>query len=68
MEGCRTAYVGIDAAKARNAIAVAEDGRSAEVLYLGEVDAAPDSMRRTARRIAAKYDRVEFCYEAGPTG
>lgn len=68
MEGCRTAYVGIDAAKARNAIAVAEDGRSAEVLYLGEVDAAPDSMRRTVRRIAAKYDRVEFCYEAGPTG
>ena len=41
------AFVGIDAAKARNAIAVAEGGRGGEVRYLGEVDArraghAPD--------------------------
>ena len=25
-------------------------------------------MRRIVARIAAKYDRVYFCYEAGPTG
>jgi transposase len=25
-------------------------------------------MRRVVARIAAKYDRVHFCYEAGPTG
>jgi transposase len=68
VEDCRTAYIGIDVAKARNAVAVAEGGRGGEVRYIGEVEAAPESMRRTVRRIASKYDRVEFCYEAGPTG
>jgi len=62
------AFVGIDAAKARNAIAVAEGGRGGEVRYLGEVDASEQGMRRIVARIAAKYDRVHFCYEAGPTG
>ena len=60
--------VGIDAAKARNAVAVAEGGRGGEVRYLGEVDASEQGMRRVVARIAAKYDRVHFCYEAGPTG
>jgi transposase len=62
------AFVGIDAAKARNAIAVAEGGRGGEVRYLGEVDASEQGMRRLVARIAARYDRVHFCYEAGPTG
>jgi transposase len=62
------AFVGIDAAKARNAIAVAEGGRGGEVRYLGEVDASEQGVRRLVARIAARYDRVHFCYEAGPTG
>jgi transposase len=62
------AFIGIDAAKARNAVAVAEGGRGGEVRYLGEVDASEQGMRRVVARIAAKYDRVHFCYEAGPTG
>jgi transposase len=62
------AFVGIDAAKARDAIAVAEGGRGGEVRYLGEVDASEHGMRRIVARLAAKYDRVHFCYEAGPTG
>ena len=62
------AFVGIDAAKARNTIAVAEGGRGGEVRYLGEVDASEPGMRRIVARLAAKYDRVHFCYEAGPTG
>lgn len=37
-------FVGIDVAKRRNAIAIAETGRDGEVRYLGEVDASPDSM------------------------
>ena len=56
------AFVGIDAAKARNAIAVAEGGRGGEVRYLGEVDASEPGMRRLVARLAAKYDRVHFCY------
>jgi transposase len=62
------AFVGIDVAKARNAIAVAEAGRDGEVRFLGEVDAAPLSMRKVANRLAAKYGKLHFCYEAGPTG
>ena len=62
------AFVGIDVAKGRNAIAVADGERGGEVRYLGEVDASPASMTRIVRRLAEKYDRVQFCYEAGPTG
>src|SRR3954463_16037423 len=62
------AFVGIDAAKSRNAIAIAEAGREGEIRYLGEVDATPQSMRKVVARLAAKYQRLHFCYEAGPTG
>jgi hypothetical protein len=47
----------------RNAIALAEGGRNGEVRYFGEVKASVESMR-----IADRYERVHFCYEAGPTG
>jgi transposase len=61
VEHHKQAFVGIDVAKLRNALAIAEG-------FVGEVDASDDCMRRTIRRIAARYDRVHFCYEAGPTG
>jgi len=64
----REAFVGIDAAKLRNAVAVADAGRDGEIRYLGEMDASAESMRRLVGRLAAKYDRLHFCYEAGPTG
>ena len=60
--------VGIDVAKLRNAVAVAEEGREGEVRYLGEFDADEASMRRVVKRLAAKHERVTFCYEVGPTG
>jgi len=62
------AFVGIDVAKARNAIAIADGERGGEVRFLGEVDASEESMRRVVKRIAAKHGRIHFCYEAGPTG
>lgn len=61
-------FVGIDVAKARNAVAIAEGERGGEVRYLGEMDASEECMRRLVKRIAAKHERVHFCYEAGPTG
>src|SRR6186713_2295433 len=61
-------FIGIDVAKARNAIAVADGERGGEVRFVGEVDASPDAMKRILLRIAAKYDVVHCCYEAGPTG
>jgi transposase len=64
----KEAYIGIDAAKLRNAIAIAEAGRGGEVRYLGEVDASLSSMRRVVAKLADRYGRLHFCYEAGPTG
>ncbi len=61
-------FIGIDVAKARNAMAVADGGRGGEVRFIGEVEASPDAMKRILLRIAAKYDVVHCCYEAGPTG
>ena len=62
------AFVGIDVAKLRNAVAVADAGRDGEVRFYGEVDASPESMRRLAAKLASKHERLHFCYEAGPTG
>jgi transposase len=36
-------FVGIDTAKAHNAVAVAEAGRDGEVRYLGTFDNTPDA-------------------------
>ena len=62
------AFAGIDVAKLRNAIAIADSGREGEVRFFGEVDASDQSMRGVIQRIAGRFDRVHFCYEAGPTG
>ena len=62
------AYVGIDVAKLRNAVAIAEAGREGEIRYIGEVDASPESMKRLVGKFASKYARLHCCYEAGPTG
>lgn len=68
MEHSTEVFVGIDVAKARNAIAVADGERCGEVRYLGEFDASEATMRRVVKRLTAKHDCVHFCYEAGPTG
>jgi transposase len=60
--------VGIDVAKAQNAIAVADGERGGEVRFVCEVDAPEESMRRVVKRIATTCERADFCYEAGPTG
>lgn len=68
MADYRLAFIGIDVAKSKNAIAVAEAGRDGEVRFFGEVDASQVSMRRVLQRVASKFDAAHFCYEAGPTG
>jgi hypothetical protein len=60
--------VGIDAAKLKHAIAVAELGRTGEVRYIGEVDASPDAVRKLLTRLTARHGKLHVCYEAGPTG
>lgn len=68
MADYREAFIGIDVAKHRNAVAVADAGRDGEIRFLGEFDAAPESMRRLLAKMTSKYDRLHVCYEAGPTG
>ena len=62
------AFIGIDAAKSRIAVAVAEVGRDGEIRYLGEIDNTPDGVARLVRKLADRYETLHFCYEAGPTG
>lgn len=61
-------FVGIDTAKARNAVAVAEGGREGELRYLGEFDNTPDAAAKLIRKLAGRYETLHICYEAGPTG
>jgi transposase len=65
---CGEVFVGIDAAKARNAVALAEAGRHGEVRYFGEIDNTPEAITKLARSLSGRYEKVHFCYEAGPTG
>ena len=62
------AFIGIDTSKSRNAVAIAEGGRGGEVRYLGEFPATEAATRKLVAKLAAKYRRLTFCYEAGPTG
>jgi transposase len=62
------AFIGIDTSKSSNAIAIAEGGRGGEVRYLGEFPATEAAIHKLIAKLSAKYRRLTFCYEAGPTG
>jgi transposase len=62
------AFVAFDTSKAKHAVAVADVGRSGEVRYLGEVANSPGQVERLIRKLAGRYSKLHFCYEAGPTG
>jgi transposase len=62
------AFVAFDTSKLRNAVAIADGGRGSEVRYLGEIENCDAATAKLVRKLAAKYQRLTFCYEAGPTG
>jgi len=62
------AYVAFDTSKLRNAVAIADAGRAGEVRFLGEIENTASAVAKLVRKLAAKYGRLTFCYEAGPTG
>ena len=62
------AFVAFDTSKLRNAVAVAEAGRAGEVRFLGELDNTAAATAKLVKKLATKYGRLTFCYEAGPTG
>jgi transposase len=61
-------FVGIDAAKNKHAVAIAEGGRSGEVRYLGEIDSSASSVAKLIGKLSGRSSRLHVCYEAGPTG
>jgi transposase len=62
------AFVAFDTSKLNNAVAIAEAGRAGEVRFLGEIENSGTATAKLAKKLAAKYRRLTFCYEAGPTG
>ena len=64
-------YIGIDAHKESNLVALAFEGRGTPELY-GKAPADLPGFVKVVRRIMEKYqlakDEIAFCYEAGPTG
>jgi transposase len=62
------ALIGIDTSKLKNAVAIAEAGRGGEVRYWGEIDSGEAATRKLVAKLEAKYSKLTFCYEAGPTG
>lgn len=57
----REAFVGIEAAKLRNAVAIADTGRDGEIRYIGEIDAEPCSTKGLIGKLATKDERLHFC-------
>jgi transposase len=64
----REAFVAFDTSKLRNAVAIADPGRAGEIRFLGEIENTGAATAKLVRKLAAKYERLTFCYEAGPTG
>jgi transposase len=60
------AFIGFDTAKKKHAVAIADVGREGEIRYLGEIDSSPAAVERMIRKLAGRYEKLHFCYEAGP--
>jgi transposase len=68
MEKHSEAFIAFDTSKLRNSVAIAEAGREGEVRFLGEIENTEAATAKLVRKLAGKYQRLTFCYEAGPTG
>jgi transposase len=68
MNNLSEAFVAFDTSKLRNSVAIADAGRAGEIRFLGEIDNTPAATAKLVRKLAGKYARLTFCYEAGPTG
>src|SRR6516164_9582182 len=62
MSDCSEVFVGVDTSKLRNAVAIADGGRG------GEIENSEAATAKLVRKLASQYQRLTFCYEAGPTG
>ena len=61
-------YVGLDVHKDTIAVAVAEDGKRAEVRELGEIANTRAAMTKLLGKLGGPGVELHICYEAGPCG
>jgi transposase len=61
-------FIAFDVAKTKHAVAIADDGRGGEVRFFGNISSTPAAVERLVRKLAGRYGKLHFCYEAGPTG
>jgi transposase len=62
------AFVGLDVHKDTITVAVADGQPGGEVRFWGTIENSPERLRSLAEKLSARYDKVEFIYEAGPCG
>jgi transposase len=62
------AFVAFDTSKTKHAVAIADGGCGGEVRFLGDISSSPGTVERLIRKLAGRYGKLHFCYEAGPTG
>lgn len=65
MEEC-TAYLGLDVHKDSITVALAE--AQGEPVEVGRIVNEPSAVRQLVKRLAGRYGRLVFAYEAGPCG
>lgn len=62
------AFVAFDTSKLRNSVAIADAGRAGEVRFFGDIENSGAATAKLVKKLSARYRRLTFCYEAGPTG
>lgn len=68
MEKITTVYVGLDVHKDKIAIATADDGRKGVIQSLGFCKNDSLEIKKRVKKLSQKYEKLYFCYEAGPCG
>src|SRR5947209_7979961 len=58
------AFVAFDTAKVKHAVAIADGGHGGEVRFVGDVASLPATVERLVRKLAGRYFKLHFCYEA----
>jgi hypothetical protein len=60
--------VAFDTSKTKHAVAIADGARRGEVRFLGDIASLPARVERLTRKLAERYDKLQFCNDAGSKG